>query len=111
MKIEPIVVVFPERDCTSLLSESTLHDLPEFPILPLLSSATDPSSGHAPSAVVLALPRVLLESARSHVLEEPVPREAQVRDKLVKIPLHIPLHPLGSPLTIVVLIAPMMSSG
>ena len=84
MKIHPIVVVFPERECASVLSDSTLHVLPEFPILPLLSSSgpsPSPSGPSLPSAVILALPDVLLESARSHVLDEPVPREAQVRDK------------------------------
>ena len=71
-------MVFPEQECTSLLSDAAVDVLPEFQILSLLSSS--PSS---PSAVVLALPDVVLESARSHVLDEPVPRETQVR----KIPL------------------------
>ena len=89
MKIHPIVVVFPEQECTSLLlSDSTVNVLPEFPVLPLLSiSSSDSSpSAPAPSVVILALPSVLLESARSHVLDEPVPREAQVKVPLLLDP-------------------------
>ena len=75
-----MIVVFPRQECTSLLSDhdSAVRALPEFPILPLLSSGSSHSS-LSPSAVILALPDVLLESARSHVLDEPVPRETQVR--------------------------------
>ena len=74
----PIIIVFPDRDYTPLLTGSETfsiaNNLPEFPILPLLSSPSPLS----PSAVVLSLPGVLLQSARSHVLDEPVPKESQV---------------------------------
>ena len=77
--MKPILLVFPNQDCSSLLTDSettsTANLLPEFPILPLISS---PSSSRSPSAVLFSLPGVLLQSARSHVLDEPVPKEAQV---------------------------------
>lgn len=45
------------------------------PILPaLVASVSDPNSP-ALTAVLLSLPCVSLESAKSHVLDEPVPRE------------------------------------
>ena len=85
MKIKPIILVFPEQECTSLLSDSgsvsIVNTLPEFPILPLLSTSPSSSSlcpRRCLSAVVVALPDLLIESARSHVLDEPVPRESQV---------------------------------
>ena len=69
------MLVFPEQECTPLLSDSSLLNiLPEFPILPLLASSSSPS----PSAILFSLPNILLESAKSHVLEEPVPRKTQL---------------------------------
>ena len=80
--MKPILLVFPDRDCSSFLTNSettsTANLLPEFPILPLLSSPSSPTSPCSPSAVLLSLPGVLLQSARSHVLDEPVPKETQV---------------------------------
>lgn len=65
--------MFPEHEVTPLLTDSnSVNALPEFPVLPLLSSSP------SPSAVVFALPDILLQSARSHVLDEPVPREREV---------------------------------
>ena len=78
MKIKPVIFVFPEQEYSPLLTDScSANFFPEFPILPLLSSLS-PSSSPSPSAVVVALPDILLESARSHVLDEPVPRESQL---------------------------------
>ena len=47
----------------------------DLPILPaLVASVSDPHSP-ALTAVLVSLPSVSLESAKSHVLDEPVPRE------------------------------------
>ena len=76
VKIKPVILVFPEQDYVSFLTDScSVDSFQEFPILSLLSS---PSFSPSPSAVVVALPDILLESARSHVLDEPVPRESQL---------------------------------
>ncbi len=56
----------------NLTSIESFADLPDFPVLPSLASPS------APPTLLLSLPILTLQSARSHVLDKPVPRRGSL---------------------------------
>ena len=78
VKVEPIMVIVstsPSLPTASSLVSSNL--LSNFPVLSLLRPRPVPPtscSAPSPSLALLSLPSLLLESAKSHMLDEPVPR-------------------------------------
>ena len=66
----------------ALMTSATDLDRPlDFHILPALAASVSDPHSPALTAVLLSLPDIKLESAKSHVLDEPVPREGK-RDTL-----------------------------
>lgn len=67
--------MFPSRDLktssTSVVSPTKLRHSHSFPVLSHLSSSLDPTP-----SLILALPTLSISSAKSHVLDEPVPRDS-----------------------------------
>lgn len=48
-----------------------------FPVLPTLAASTNDTHLQPSAAVLLSLPQVTVESAKSHVLDEPVPKNSR----------------------------------
>ena len=66
----------------ALMTSATNLDHPfDLHILPALAASVSDPHSPARTAVLLSLPNIKLESAKSHVLDEPVPRESK-RDTL-----------------------------
>ena len=59
---------------TQLTSLSPMEPSPSVPLPSSPSHTSPPLPPSPPSVLILSLPGVLLESAKSHVLDEPVPR-------------------------------------
>ena len=100
VEVEPVIVIFPTFSLGRsqvLLKPNPSSSHCSFPVLTQLASLSTHPSQHthletshhtlsstssstgtsSPSALVLSFPRVFLESAKSHVLDEPVPRHAR----------------------------------
>lgn len=65
----------------ALMTSATNHHPFDLHILPSLAASVSDPHSPALTAVLLSLPNIKLESAKSHVLDEPVPREGK-RDTL-----------------------------
>ena len=77
MDIKPLLIITPnggqQSSSGSVVSPTKVHLNPDFPILSLLAS----SPSHTPS-LVLSLPAVSILTARSVILDEPVPMEGSM---------------------------------
>jgi vacuolar protein sorting-associated protein 13B len=82
IKINPVLLILPNE--THIAAGATEDVISPIPVLPALAaslahsqSSEGPSSNSPTAAVILCLPQVRLESAKSHVLDEPVPRNSR----------------------------------